>query len=109
MLEKLGCLVHVAINGKQAVEMVAALPYDLVFMDCQMPEMDGYEATAQIRQREQGRHTPIVALTANVMQGDRDRCLDAGMDDYIGKPMRPAAVRHALERWVPAPAVTPEA
>jgi PAS domain S-box-containing protein len=109
MLEKLGCLVHVAINGKQAVEMVEALAYDLVFMDCQMPEMDGYEATAQIRQREQGRHTPIVALTANVMQGDRERCLDAGMDDYIGKPMRPSAVRRALERWVSASPVTPEA
>jgi signal transduction histidine kinase/DNA-binding NarL/FixJ family response regulator len=89
ILEKVGCRVDAAGNGKEAVRMLEILPYDLVFMDCQMPEMDGYQAAAEIRRRERGlRRTPIVAVTASTMPGDRDRCLAAGMDEHISKPIR---------------------
>ncbi|HXM99737.1 MAG TPA: ATP-binding protein [Candidatus Dormibacteraeota bacterium] len=102
MLEKLGCRVDVAANGREAIEMVGLLPYDVIFMDCQMPEMDGYEATREIRRREgSSMHHPIVAMTANVMPGDRERCLDAGMDDYISKPMRKTDLKEALKRHLP--------
>jgi PAS domain S-box-containing protein len=100
MLEKMGCSVDVAGNGLEAVRMVEQLSYDLVFMDCQMPEMDGYEATAEIRRRQgSSKHTPIVAMTANAMQGDRERCIDAGMDDYVAKPVKKEAVSEAIEKW----------
>ena len=101
MLEKLGMSVEVATNGRRALEMVENGGYDLVFMDCQMPEMDGYQATAEIRRRHDSRggRLPIVAMTAGAMAGDRERCLAAGMDDYITKPVRPADLRSALLRW----------
>jgi len=111
MLEKLNCRVDVAGNGIEAVQMVDQIPYDLVLMDCQMPEMDGYKATAIIRQREQSlqgtiresiKHLPIVALTANAMEGDRDRCLNAGMDDYLAKPIKQQLLSEMLDRWAPA-------
>ncbi len=101
-LEKLGCRVDVAANGSEALTMIGMLPYDIVFMDCQMPEMDGYEATRQIRSREgQNGHIPVVAMTANAMAGDRERCLAAGMDDYIPKPVTKAQLIQALVRHLP--------
>ncbi len=99
MLEKLGCRVDVAADGGEALEMIALLPYDIVFMDCQMPGMDGYEATRRIREREGPNcHLPIIAMTANALQGDRERCLASGMDDYIPKPVSKRAVIQALEQ-----------
>ena len=89
ILEKCGhSLVHAA-NGREAVEAAVREAFDLIFMDIQMPEMDGYEATRRIRAAEQttGRHTPIAAMTAHAMAGDRERCLSAGMDDYLSKPL----------------------
>jgi CheY-like chemotaxis protein len=102
MLERLGCRVEVAANGQEAVEMVELLPFDVVFMDCEMPVLDGFEATAAIRRREGGaRHVSIVAMTARAIQGDRERCLQAGMDDYISKPVKPEALEGVLDRWAP--------
>jgi CheY-like chemotaxis protein len=101
MLEKLGCRVDVAANGREVLDALEHISYDIIFMDCQMPELDGYEATAGIRARETqtGGHIPIIAMTANAMQDDRARCLAAGMDDYTSKPVRPAALAHLLQRW----------
>ena len=101
MLDRLGYRVDVVSNGLEAVEAVSRVHYDLVLMDCQMPEMDGYEATARIRALQQkNRLSPIriVAMTAHALQGDREKCLNAGMDDYLVKPVRPMDLRHALER-----------
>jgi two-component system, sensor histidine kinase and response regulator len=104
LLERLGCRVDVAGNGAEAVQMATRLPYSLIFMDCHMPEMDGFEATVEIRRRENelGRTAmPIVALTASVLQEDRDRCVSSGMDDIIGKPVQPAELAQVLRRFVP--------
>ncbi|HQL89802.1 MAG TPA: PAS domain S-box protein [Syntrophales bacterium] len=104
MLEKFNLSVDVAANGREVLEKLAQSAYDLVFMDCHMPEMDGYEATASIRQAERAGKTrlAIVAMTANAMQGDREKCLSAGMDDYITKPIRREAIEEMLRKWVPA-------
>jgi signal transduction histidine kinase/CheY-like chemotaxis protein/HPt (histidine-containing phosphotransfer) domain-containing protein len=103
LLEKLGCRVDLAANGREGVEMIATLPYDVVFMDCQMPEMDGYDATRLVRASEtRVARVPIVAMTANAMRGDREKCIEAGMDDYIAKPIRRDDLAAALERWVAA-------
>lgn len=99
MLKILGCQVELAQDGKEAVSKTAANQYDVILMDCQMPEMDGFEATKVIRARENGRRTPIIALTAHAIMGDRERCLEAGMDDYIAKPFNPKTVSKALARW----------
>ncbi len=104
ILEALDCIVDVAGNGRLAVEAVFKNDYDLVFMDCQMPELDGYEATRQIRQGEAAdatgrRRVTIVALTAHAMEGDREYCLAAGMDDYVPKPFNPAQLAEVLKRW----------
>jgi CheY-like chemotaxis protein len=89
MLEKLGIRADVAANGHEAVDLFGLKPYDLILMDCQMPEMDGYHATREIRKRTPpGRRPVIIAMTADAMSGSRERCLDAGMDDYIAKPVR---------------------
>jgi CheY-like chemotaxis protein len=101
MLEKLGHRVDVADDGLHAIDAVRRMAYDLVFMDCQMPGMDGFAATRAIRAAEAGtsRHIPIVALTANAMRGDREQCLASGMDDYIAKPVAKQTLTAALERW----------
>jgi len=103
MLNKLGYRCDIASNGQEAVAMLAQLPYDLVLMDCQMPEMDGYTATRAIRKREdsEARHTPIIAMTANAMREDRARCLDAGMDGFIPKPIALEELETAMECWIP--------
>jgi signal transduction histidine kinase/DNA-binding response OmpR family regulator/HPt (histidine-containing phosphotransfer) domain-containing protein len=106
MLDLLGCRVTVVGNGREAVRECAAGQYDVVLMDCQMPEMDGFEATRRIREAEAGQRgarLPIVALTANAMQGDRAHCLAAGMDDYLSKPFDQAQLREVLLRWVDPP------
>ncbi|HAN03791.1 MAG TPA: hypothetical protein DCQ25_00735 [Elusimicrobia bacterium] len=99
-LERLGYAADVAANGLEAVAAVKRQHYDLILMDCQMPEMDGFQATAEIRRLEaDGRRTPIVAMTANALQGDREKCLEAGMDAYIPKPVRLEVMAETLKRW----------
>jgi CheY-like chemotaxis protein len=101
LLERLGCRVDVAGNGKAAVAAVTATPYDLVFMDCQMSDMDGYQATAMIRSGEGRRpRVPIVALTGRAQPGERESCLAAGMDDYLTKPLQYGHLDTFLRRWV---------
>lgn len=101
MLEKIGYRADVVANGAEALEALQRIPYDLVFMDCQMPVMDGFEATRRIRQMEAGspRHVPIVAMTANAMEGDREKCLSVGMDDYVSKPINKARLQAVMEQF----------
>jgi len=103
MLELFGCKVDMAANGKEAVQAVKEQKYDLIFMDCQMPELDGYSATGEIREFEKltgDAYTPIVALTAHAMSGDRERCISAGMDDYLSKPLCQVQLASVLEKWL---------
>lgn len=100
ILEKLGCRVDVAENGAVGVRMCAANRYDAVFMDCQMPVMDGWEATRRIRNQATAEpRAPIIAVTANVLPDDRTRCFQSGMDDVIDKPVHPNDFSEALARW----------
>jgi CheY-like chemotaxis protein len=103
LLRKRDLRADVVANGREAIATLARVPYDLVLMDCQMPEMDGFEATRAIRASETGteHHIPIIALTANAMQGDQERCLAAGMDDYLVKPILPDALYAAVTRLLP--------
>jgi PAS domain S-box-containing protein len=104
MLEKFGLSIDIASNGQEAISALHQLPYDLVFMDCQMPVMDGFAATGQIRNPHslvKDHAIPVIAMTANAMQGDRERCISAGMDDYIAKPIDPMKLNKALQQWLP--------
>jgi CheY-like chemotaxis protein len=104
-LSALGYEADVAVDGLAALDAIEARSYDAVLMDCQMPRMDGYEATREIRRREgAGPRTPIVAMTASAMQSDRDRCLAEGMDDHVPKPVRRDALAAVLSRWIDGPA-----
>jgi PAS domain S-box-containing protein len=108
MLRKFGCKTEIAADGLQAVAMHGVGEYDLILMDCQMPELDGYQATMRIRTNERAaerngkpaQRIPIVALTAHALTGDREKCLASGMDDYLPKPIRPATLRDTLARWL---------
>ncbi len=102
ILSRLGCIVDIAANGCEALEYLEKHDYDAVLMDCQMPEMDGYEATRRFRASEEqrGGHLPIIAVTANALPGDREQCLDAGMDDYVAKPIKLDTLRAALLRFL---------
>ncbi|MCS6293090.1 MAG: PAS domain S-box protein [Nitrospira sp.] len=102
MLEKLGHRVDVAGNGKEALLALTRHPYHVVFMDCQMPEMDGFETTRHIRSHERpGCHVPIIAMTANTMAGDREQCLASGMDDFVSKPVKSQDLHRILIQWLP--------
>jgi CheY-like chemotaxis protein/HPt (histidine-containing phosphotransfer) domain-containing protein len=104
MLEKFGIDIGLATNGEEAIHVLEQFPYDLVFMDCQMPVMDGYEATRRIRDPQspvKNPAIPVIAMTANAMQGDRDHCLAVGMDDHVAKPAEPRKLHQMLKRWLP--------
>ena len=104
ILKQLGVRADLVVNGVMALQTLTTTPYDLVFMDVQMPVMDGLESTRQIRaQKATGHHDhlPIIAMTAHALQGDREMCLAAGMDDYIPKPVSRASLAAALEKWLP--------
>jgi CheY-like chemotaxis protein len=104
LVEKLGYQAEAANNGQQAVDMVLASEYDVVLMDCQMPVMDGFTAAQEIRRRESGRHTSIVALTARAMKEDEEQCLAAGMDAYLAKPIDFTRLAAAVRKWSSPPA-----
>jgi len=104
MLERLGCAVQLACDGSEVCDAIARTRFDLVFMDCQMPVMDGFDTTREVRRRESAlgtRRLPIVALTANALAGDRETCLAAGMDDFVSKPFHVRDLRVMLERYRP--------
>lgn len=103
ILNKLGYKADVVADGLEAVQALELINYDIVFMDCQMPEMDGFTATAVIRGPESkvlNHAVPIIAMTANAMKGDREQCLDAGMNDYLAKPMKKSDVAEMLDKWL---------
>lgn len=103
ILEKMECEVDVAEDGTEALEMIQHSEYDLIFMDVQMPNLDGYDTTRRIRESEMGtKRTPIVALTANALEGDKEKCLKAGMDDYLAKPFRGEDIERVMSQFLKA-------
>jgi CheY-like chemotaxis protein len=107
LLERLGYRVDVVANGLEAIEALSRINYDLVLMDCQMPEMDGISATTRIRTSEgSSRRIPIIAMTADAFPGDRDRCLAAGMNDFLSKPVELDRLEAVIERWIRNPDAT---
>ena len=100
LLEGIGLTVTIANNGKEAVDLAEKNSFDCVLMDMQMPEMDGYEATRELRKEKRFKDLPIIAMTANAMQGDREKCIDAGMNDYVGKPINPKDLYSTLLKWL---------
>lgn len=105
LLKAIGFDCHIANNGRHALELMQRIPYALVFMDCQMPELDGFEATRAIRKSEirTGKHIPIIAMTAHAIEGSREQCLAAGMDDYISKPIDSERLQQLTDKWLPSP------
>jgi CheY-like chemotaxis protein len=103
ILQKLGYAPTIVQNGREAVDTAAEGDYDIILMDLQMPEMDGLEATRMIRERATDRQPVIIALTANAMEGDEEECLSAGMNDYLGKPVKLEEVIDKLQKWAPRP------
>lgn len=103
-LSRIECRLEFAENGEEAVNMATRTDFCLILMDCKMPVMDGIEATRRIRDYEGGstRHTPIIALTANALAEDRQTCFEAGMDDFLSKPIQPHVLMRKLEKWLPA-------
>jgi CheY-like chemotaxis protein/HPt (histidine-containing phosphotransfer) domain-containing protein len=101
LLKKLSCEVDIAIDGRDALQKARAKDYDIVFMDCYMPLMDGFQATERIRRDDKSKDVPIIALTASVAETDRERCLEVGMNDTISKPVRTSVLAKTIERWVP--------
>lgn len=112
VLENMHCRADIAANGREALAILRTGRYELVFMDCNMPVMDGYEATAEIRKTQPSERLPIIAVTASVLKADHDRCRQVGMDQIITKPVDPDEIRAALVRWcrrtpVPTPGRNP--
>ncbi|MGH2813288.1 MAG: response regulator [Actinomycetota bacterium] len=103
MLQKIGYQADLVSNGKEALDALAKVRYEAILMDCQMPHMDGYQATGELRRQEESRgsgHVPIIAMTAAVMEGEKERCIAAGMDDYLAKPFKLGELEAILRRWV---------
>jgi len=109
MVEKLGHKADVVANGCETIDALSLIEYNLIFMDCQMPEMDGYQATREIRKGENGKsRLPIIAMTANALEGEKERCFAAGMDDYITKPIRLQDLKTAIQRWAGSTSGSPK-
>lgn len=104
LLQEMGFEAHIADNGNKVLDLIKRIPYSIIFMDCQMPEMDGYQTTRTIRKQETrtGKRIPIIAMTAHAIEGNRDECIAAGMDDYVSKPIDPVQLKAILDKWLPA-------
>ena len=102
LFSNIGCIMDLAANGLEAIVQAQSNPYDIIFMDCQMPKMDGFQATREIRSNKAGANctTPIIAITAKAMHGDREKCIEAGMNEYITKPIKPQAIYDIIKKFV---------